>query len=109
MRVSASSLRQIPTVECGFQPLPQKMSGVLQWHPALERLSRHFGAVEEFRRSLEQRLYPGTWSGSIVSCLEAYLTLLQTWFSHPVPQMSFWARDTYRSLEREIAREYSQK
>jgi len=29
MRVSASSLRQIPTVECGFQPLPQKMSGVL--------------------------------------------------------------------------------
>jgi len=30
MRVSASSLRQIPTVECGFQPLPQKMSGVLK-------------------------------------------------------------------------------
>ena len=29
MRVSASSLRQIPTVECGFQHLPRKTSGVL--------------------------------------------------------------------------------
>ena len=95
---------------CIFYPVIEvDKEGNSQWHPALERLSRHFGAVEEFRRSLEQRLYPGTWSGSIVSCLEAYLTLLQTWFSHPVPQMSFWARDTYRSLEREIAREYSQK
>jgi len=97
-------------VLCIFYPVIEvDKEGNSQWHPALERLSRHFGAVEEFRRSLEQRLYPGTWSGSIVSCLEAYLTLLQTWFSHPVPQMSFWARDTYRSLEREIAREYSQK
>ncbi|UBF30137.1 hypothetical protein K9N68_39015 (plasmid) [Kovacikia minuta CCNUW1] len=78
-----------------------------QWHPALERLSRHFGAVEEFRHSLEQRLYPSTWSGSIVPSLEAYLTPLQAWFSHPVPEMSFWARDIYRSLEREISRERS--
>jgi recombination protein RecA len=29
MRVSACSLGQILTVECGFQPLPQKLSGVL--------------------------------------------------------------------------------
>lgn len=95
---------------CIFYPVIEvDKEGNSRWHLALERLSYHFGAVEEFRRSLEFRLYSSTWSGSIVPCLEAYLTLLQTWFSHPVPQMSFWARDTYHSLKREIAREYSQK
>jgi len=41
MRVSASSLRQIPTVECGFQPLPQKMSGVLLFGMTIE----HFQTI----------------------------------------------------------------
>lgn len=91
---------------CIFYPvLKVDEEGNSQWHPALERLSHNFGAVEEFRHSLERRLYPNTWSGSIVPSLEAYLTPLQTWFNHPVPEMSFWARDIYRSLEREIFRE----
>ena len=88
---------------CIFYPVTEvNEEGNSQWHPALERLSRHFGAVKEFRDSLEQRLSPSTWSGS-----EAYLTPLRSWFDHSVPELSFWARDVYHSLERQIARESS--
>lgn len=88
---------------CIFYPILEvDEEGNSQWHPALERLSHHFGAVKEFRNSLEQRLSPDIWSGS-----EAYLTPLRSWFDHSVPEISFWARDVYHSLERQIARESS--
>ena len=48
MRVSASSLRQIPTVECGFQPLPQKMSGVLVYVNA-EKEKGLYGYSSEYK------------------------------------------------------------
>ena len=68
-------------------------------------MSYKFGTVEEFRLALTRRIHPSSWSGSIIPYLETYLTPLQIWFQHPVPQMSFWARDISRSLERRIARE----
>lgn len=91
---------------CIFYPLlDTRKTGENKWHPALKRLTHKFGAVREFRQALEDRLYPSVLSGSIVPYLEIYLIPLQTWFTHPVSEMSLWARDTYGSLERQIARE----
>jgi hypothetical protein len=91
---------------CIFYPLIEiDETGNNRWHPALETLTYDFGAVQEFRHALERRL----WSGSIIPHLEMYLKLLQTWFKHSVPEMSYWARDMHRSLERQIARERERK
>jgi hypothetical protein len=91
---------------CVFYPVLEiSETGNSHWHPALEKLTYEFGAVQEFRQALEDRIYPSTWSGSIIPHFEMYLIPLQTWFKHPVPEMSLWAREMYRSLEREIDRE----
>ncbi len=91
---------------CIFYPvLDTNKAGASKWHPALEKLTNEFGTVQEFRQALENRLYPSTWSGSIIPYLETYLIPLKTWFKHPIPEMSFWAREMYRSLERQIDRE----
>ncbi len=88
---------------CIFYPvLDTNETGDSKWHAALEKLTHEFGAVQEFQQALENRLYPSTYSGSIIPYLETYLIPLQTWFKHPVPEMSFWARKMYRSLERQI-------
>jgi hypothetical protein len=88
---------------CIFYPvLATDEIGNNKWHPALETLTYDFGAVQEFRQALARRLYPNSWSGSIIPYLEMYLMPLQTWFNHPVFEMSSWARDEYRSLERRI-------
>ncbi|MEI2580132.1 hypothetical protein V5G28_015455 [Scytonema sp. PRP1] len=90
---------------CIFYPMLEiDKTGNNKWHPAWEKLTHEFGAFQEFRQALEDRLYPSIWSGSIPH-LEMYLMLLQTWFYHPVPEMCFWARDVSRSLEKQIARE----
>lgn len=75
------------------------------WHPSLERLTEEFGTVQEFRQGLAHRFYPSSWSGSIVPHLEVYLEPLKIWFSHAVPKMSVWARETHRQLERQVAAE----
>nr|WP_290224966.1 hypothetical protein [Trichocoleus desertorum] len=95
---------------CIFYPMIEvDKIGNNKWHLALESLTYEFGAFEEFRLALARRLYPRSWSGSIVPHLEMYLTLLENWFEHPVREMSFWARDMHRSLERRIARERSRE
>lgn len=89
---------------CSFYPVLEiDETGNHRWHPTLERLTYEFGAVQEFRQALGNRIYP-TWSG-IISLIEMYLDPLQTWFKHPVPEMADWARDVYRSLEIQIDRE----
>ena len=80
-----------------------------RWHPALESLSYEFGVFESFRLALSRRIYPSSWSGSIIPYFEAYLIPLKKWFTHSVPEMSFWARDTHRSLERRIASEHNRE
>jgi hypothetical protein len=80
-------------------------AGNNRWHPALERLTHEFGAFQEFRLALARRLYPTAWSGSRVPYLEMYLVLIQKWFDHSVLEMSIWARELSRSLERQIERE----
>ncbi len=91
---------------CIFYPVVDtNKAGDSKWHPALEKLSNEFGAVQEFHQALENRLYPSTWSDSIIPYLETYLKPLKTWFKHSIPEMSSWARKMYRSLERQIDRE----
>jgi hypothetical protein len=89
---------------CRFYPLLEDN----KWHPAMNRLTNEFGTVQEFRHALAARLYPRVWSGSLIPHLEMYLTPLKTWFTHPVPAMSAWARDTHRRLEKQIADEREQ-
>ncbi|MGM3309727.1 hypothetical protein ACSQ6I_27715 [Anabaena sp. WFMT] len=91
---------------CIFYPILEiDDQGNHRWHPALEKLTHEFGAFKEFREALEPRLFPNIWSGSIIPYIEIYLTPLETWFKHPVPEMSVWAKDMYYFLEREIASE----
>jgi len=91
---------------CSFYPVLEiDETGNHRWHPTLERLTYEFGAVQEFRQALGNRIYPSRRSGSIIPYLEIYLEPLQTWFKHPVPEMAYWARDVYRSLEIQIDRE----
>lgn len=90
---------------CIFYPVLDTVSDDASWHPSLEKLTYDFGSVKEFREALENRFYPSIWSGSMVPYLEIYLQPLQKWFNHPVPEMSYWSKDVYRSLERKIERE----
>ena len=76
-----------------------------RWHPELERLTKDFGHVKEFREALYDRLPPRSWWGSMIPYLEIYLIPLETWFTHPVPEMANWARDVHRSLENQIEQE----
>jgi hypothetical protein len=76
-----------------------------EWHPAMELLASKFGDVAEFRDALGRRLYPTSWSGSVVPLLEVYLPPLREWFSHPISKLALWARESHRLLERRIAAE----
>jgi 5-methylcytosine-specific restriction protein A len=99
MRVSASSLRQIPTVECGFQPLPQKMSGVLLGEEAIkdfsdpldlklgfipkETTTRRLGLAYE-AGNIASKFYPGNaipsdaiLANDLGKLLEIYFTLFE--------------------------------
>ncbi|AFY48801.1 hypothetical protein Nos7524_2993 [Nostoc sp. PCC 7524] len=91
---------------CIFYPILEiDDQGNHRWHPVLEKLTHEFGTFKEFRQTLAHRLSPNIWSGSIIPYIEIYLTPLETWFKHPVPEMSVWAKEMYYFLEREIASE----
>ncbi|ALB40409.1 MULTISPECIES: hypothetical protein [Nostocales] len=91
---------------CIFYPMLEiDDQGNHRWHPALEKLTHEFGASKEFRQALAPRLFPNIWSGSRIPYLGIYLTPLETWFNHPVPEMSVWSKDMYYFLEREIVSE----
>ena len=88
---------------CTFYPATEiDSAGNNQWHPALVTLTHEFGAIEEFRTALARRLSPSSWSGSIIPHFETYLKLLETWFKHPIPEMSQWSKNVSRRLERKI-------
>lgn len=72
------------------------------WHPALVELTHDFGKVKEFRDSLANRLSPRPWSGSRIPHLETYLEPLKTWFEHPLPEISKWAKEQFDLLEEQI-------
>ncbi len=91
---------------CYFYPLFEETKlGEKRWHSSLEKLTNEFGGVTEFRQALARRFYPRSWWGSIIPHLQIYLKPLKTWFVHPVPEMSRWARERYRSIEKQITQE----
>ena len=63
-------------------------------------MAEAFGTVKEFREALSTRLYPLSWSGSIIPYLRKYLIPLKEWYGHPGQEIQSWARDTHRTLER---------
>lgn len=85
--------------------LIKDQEGVYTWHPAFEKLADEFGEVEAFRRTVNVRLLPTSWSGSRVSILEAYLPPLEKWFDHQIAALAQWAKEAHYSLERKIASE----
>jgi len=91
---------------CEFYPvLEQDAENAPRWHPALQSLADEFGGISEFRDSLAHRLYPRSWSGSIIPHFEVYLEPLKKWFEHPISQLAIWAREQHRIIERRIAEE----
>ena len=95
---------------CLFFPILEKNEdGTYQWHPATSKMAEAFGTVKEFREALSTRLHPSSWSGSIIPYLRKYLMPLREWYGHPVQEIQSWARDTHRTLEREIERNRQQE
>lgn len=91
---------------CHFYPLfTLNEKGNTTWHPSLIKLTDNFGSVEKFRYALARRFRPSSWSGSLVPYLKVYLKPLKEWYKHPNNDMAFWARETYRGLEKQIERE----
>ena len=86
-------------------PLDIRKIQQYRWHPALEKLTEDFGHVKGFREALYDRLPPRSWWGSMIPYLEIYLIPLETWFTHPVSEMAFWAKEVHRSLENQIEQE----
>jgi hypothetical protein len=91
---------------CVFYPLlaPDE-AGVQTWHQAMERLATEFGRIPEFHQAIARRFRPSSWWGSIVPHLQVYLRPLEKWFTHSVPELSRWAREAHRDLEKQIALE----
>jgi hypothetical protein len=80
-------------------------ANVPTWHPATERLASEFGGVSEFRIGIARRMYPSSWSGSVVPYLEVYLDPLEKWFTHKIPDLALWAREMHGALETQITNE----
>jgi hypothetical protein len=78
-----------------------------EWHPALEAAATRYGPSPAFRESLEKRLRPSSWSGSIIPLLQVYLKPLESWFHHTVSELAIWAREQHRYLQRRIEREHT--
>lgn len=85
-----------------FYPLLKDNPKGCQWHPKLGSLTHKFGSISEFRQALADRIYPRSWSGSIIPHFEKCLRLIDEWFDHPVPEMSEWAMEMHFSIERRI-------
>jgi hypothetical protein len=91
---------------CKFYPmLASDEADVPTWHSAMERLAGEFGGIAEFRRGIARRMYPSSWSGSIVPYLEVYLDPLEKWFTHKIPDLALWARETHGAVETQITNE----
>ncbi|MBI1651388.1 ATP-binding protein [Hyphomicrobium sulfonivorans] len=91
---------------CDFYPiLETDAAGDAHWHPSMQRLADEFGKWKAFQVGLAARLRPSSWWGSRVPFLNAILAPLESWFSHPTPELAMWARETHSALEREIERE----
>jgi hypothetical protein len=71
----------------------------------MEWLAGEFGGTAEFRRGIARRMYPSSWSGSIVPYLEVYLDPLEKWFTHRIPDLALRAREMHGAVETQITNE----
>jgi len=62
--------------------------------------ARKFSACGARLTVTVSRLHPTSWWGSIVPFLEVSLRPLETLFTHPVPALVQWARETHASVVR---------
>ncbi|WP_250482416.1 hypothetical protein [Caballeronia sp. GACF5] len=88
---------------CEFFPVFHKdQSGEIKWHSAMEALASRYGSESTFRGALGSRLVSSFWSGSFSSFVEPYLSALERWFGHKMPELAVWAKDTHFYLENRI-------
>ena len=67
--------------------------GSLVWHFALENFISEFGNHEKVLAALSSRLHPRSYYGSLAPHLDPLVKLLESWFTHPYPEVRHWARD----------------
>jgi hypothetical protein len=73
-----------PALLLDFYPvLTFPVVGPPVWHPSLIAIANRYGRLKLFRQALESRMYPRSWSGSIVPTLEIFLEPLRSWLNHP--------------------------
>lgn len=76
--------------------------GQLWWHPVIEAYVRQFHAVPGVLDELTVRLYPTSWSGSLVPYLTTFVDLLAAWANHPEPAIRAFANARRRQLLLEV-------
>jgi hypothetical protein len=85
--------RRASTVMRWLPIATKSQEGNLSWHPALENFIAEFGYQEQVLAALSTRLHPRSWWGSLAIHLEPQLKLLESWSTHPCPEVRRWVRD----------------
>ncbi len=89
----------------GISPLLEEAQSGPQWHRTFQALAMRYGMYPLFLRTLRDRIYPTSWSGSIIPSLTAWFGPLAEWSTHDVPAVAVWAREQLRALQSRIAGE----
>jgi hypothetical protein len=78
-------------------------AGNVSWDPAFEAFVNEFGIHARVLNEIARRMHPRMWSGSLVPFLQAWLLLLRSWLTHPVPEVAAWAQQQIERLNHGIA------
>lgn len=82
-----------------FPILEQKADGWI-WHPALQKLAKHYGRSKRFRDALRLRIYPSSWGGSLNPHLTSFKAPLAAWTNDPV--LGDWASTMLDAVNRSL-------
>jgi hypothetical protein len=94
------------TIVMDWLPIAVKANdGTLSWHPALEAFVREFGAKKGVLAGIGIRLHPRSWWGSVAPFLEPLIPLLESWDTHPLPEVRSWAEQSIVHLKKQIEEE----
>jgi hypothetical protein len=94
------------TIVMEWLPIAVKANdGALSWHPTLEAFVREFGAKKGVLAGIGIRLHPRSWWGSVAPLLEPLIPLLESWDTHPLPEVRGWAEQRIGQLKKQIEEE----
>lgn len=97
--------RRIALLVENYPTLQRDSEGRAEWTVAFEDLATRYGGRKAFSEALHDRIYPRSWSGSIVPLISVYLGPLERWLEHPNRTLAAWAKEEHFQLTRRIESE----